>query len=171
VIALLFTLLVTRPDPVATPGALNPAISFRNQATTICAASGWTTNVIRPPSALTTRLKREQLAARGWTIVNPLPTVATRRGLGTIPDVRACVPRSATLACYEEDHLVPLTLGGHPTAVENLWPQPILEARLKDRLEQTLHRRVCAGLVDLADAQRAIATDWHRAYRTFIEGR
>lgn len=28
------------------------------------------------------------------------------------------------LAEYEEDHLISLQLGGHPTDPKNLWPQP-----------------------------------------------
>jgi hypothetical protein len=49
---------------------------------------------------------------------------------------------------YEVDHLIPLELGGSH-ALTNLWPQSYQtqpwNAHAKDRLENTLHRLVCAG--------------------------
>jgi hypothetical protein len=60
---------------------------------------------------------------------------------------------------YELDHLVPLELGGADVAA-NLWPQPIAEARVKDKLENALHRAVCKGSISLGEAQRCIAKDW-----------
>lgn len=70
----------------------------------------------------------------------------------------------------EIDHLVPLELGGANTLI-NLWPQPA-EPRPgyheKDLLENLLHRMVCAGKMDLADAQGEIAHDWVELwYRLF----
>jgi hypothetical protein len=59
----------------------------------------------------------------------------------------------------EIDHLIPLELGGSNEAA-NLWPEPAPGFHEKDRLENRLHREVCAGHMDLADAQRAIARDW-----------
>jgi hypothetical protein len=59
----------------------------------------------------------------------------------------------------EYDHLVSLELGGS-NDITNLWPQPIAEAHVKDRLEDYLHRQVCAGNMALADAQSGIASNW-----------
>jgi hypothetical protein len=70
----------------------------------------------------------------------------------------------------EIDHLIPRELGGADD-VRNLWPQPYggpCNAIDKDRLENRLHRMVCAGEMPLEDAQRAIATDWVAAHRTYI---
>lgn len=53
---------------------------------------------------------------------------------------------------YEFDHLVPRELGGADDE-RNLWPQPLAEARVKDRQENALHRAVCAGTVTLTAAQ------------------
>lgn len=64
---------------------------------------------------------------------------------------------------WEIDHLVSRELGG-ADVVENLWPQPIAEARLKDHLENFLHRAVCSGAMSLEDAQHAVRDDWTRAY-------
>jgi hypothetical protein len=99
------------------------------------------TKTIRPPVSYTSRLKRKQL------------------GPG--------IPSSA----YEEDHLVPLELGGAPTDPDNLWPQPwagTCGAGMKDALEDELSRMVCNGQVTLDTAQRDIATDWVKAYHKYI---
>ncbi len=43
---------------------------------------------------------------------------------------------------YEEDHMLPLELGGHPTDPANLWPQSWdgeNGAHAKDKLENKLH--------------------------------
>jgi hypothetical protein len=76
---------------------------------------------------------------------------------------------------YEEDHLVPLDLGGSPIDPRNLWPQPRTSAdgwnaNLKDELEAILGRLVCSGRLPLADAQRAIAANWIEAYRRYVMG-
>lgn len=64
----------------------------------------------------------------------------------------------------EIDHLVPLELGGS-NDVSNLWPQPAgpMGYRVKDHVEDVLHREVCAGARTLEDAQRSIASDWTKA--------
>lgn len=64
---------------------------------------------------------------------------------------------------YEVDHLVALELGG-TNAPANLWPQPAPAFHHKDALENWLHKRVCAGDMELSEAQRRIATDWVSAW-------
>jgi hypothetical protein len=126
------------PDPVCTPGVTDPRVTQGNIQTTIC-VSGYT-KTVRPPAAYTTSLKKQQMIAYGYTDINP--------------------------ADYEEDHLIPLELGGHPTDPKNLWPQPRIgayPASAKDRKENTLHAKVCAGLVTLVAAQAAIALNWESA--------
>jgi hypothetical protein len=72
---------------------------------------------------------------------------------------------------YEIDHLINLSIGGS-NSVRNLWPQSFRtspwNARVKDELEVELHRRVCAGTMDLARAQRIIAQNWVMGYRTYV---
>ena len=92
------------------------------------------TSTVRPPAAYTTELKRRQIADLGYT--------------------------DRALSSYEEDHLVPLELGGAPRDPKNLWPEPIDSARVKDREEDALHIGVCTHRMSLADAQRKILADW-----------
>ncbi|WP_231567786.1 DUF3761 domain-containing protein [Sinomonas humi] len=134
------------PDRAATPGATNPSVSQGDIASTIC-VSGWTTTV-RPPSSYTSQLKLDQLRA-GYAYQGDLNP-----------------------ADYEEDHLIPLELGGAPSDVHNLWPEPSTAStggsKAKDDLENKLHTLVCSGQLALATAQQAIATDWWDAYETYV---
>jgi hypothetical protein len=121
------------PNYSPPPGALNPDVTQANIMTTIC-MRGWT-RTVRPPAEYTYRLKVEQMRARH------LP--------GS--------PRD-----YEEDHLIPLELGGDPTDPRNLWPESWEEAHIKDGLERRLNGAVCAGRISLQDARREVAdpTNW-----------
>jgi hypothetical protein len=73
---------------------------------------------------------------------------------------------------YELDHLIPISLGGDPSDIKNIWPESRLtdpwNAEVKDMLEDVLHREVCAGKVGLAVAQWAIRTDWVEAYQLYV---
>jgi hypothetical protein len=75
-------------------------------------------------------------------------------------------------AAYELDALITPELGGTVDA-ENLWPQlyasPTWNARVKDELERLLPDLVCRGEIDLAQAQREIATDWIAAYKRYFK--
>jgi hypothetical protein len=70
---------------------------------------------------------------------------------------------------YQVDRLIPVALGGS-NAAANLWPQPFGSrgAAQKDELESKLRLLVCSGALDLATAQRAIATDWSSALDTYL---
>jgi hypothetical protein len=72
---------------------------------------------------------------------------------------------------YEVDHLISLELGGS-NSIRNLWPQSFRthpwNARVKDALENELHRRVCAGTMQLATAQQVIAHNWVIGYRIYV---
>jgi hypothetical protein len=126
-----------RPDRACTPGAFNPDVTQATIATTIC-TPGWTTTV-RPPVSYTGPLKRRQIAAYGYVDTNP--------------------------AHYEEDHLVPLELGGAPRDPRNLWPEPHAATNsrgsyTKDRQENTLRVRICNGSLTLQAARAKILADW-----------
>ena len=119
------------PDPACTPGATNPEVTQANITQTIC-ASEWTTRV-RPPQSYTESLKRSQMAEYGDT---------------------------RPIYDYEEDHLIPLGLGGAPSDPLNLWPQPGASPNPKDEVESAANHAVCDGRTTLASAQRQIASDW-----------
>lgn len=69
---------------------------------------------------------------------------------------------------YQVDYLINPQLGG-TNDVRNLWPEPyrstVWNAHAKDALEDRLHRMVCDNQIDLAAAQRELATDWIAAYK------
>jgi hypothetical protein len=64
----------------------------------------------------------------------------------------------------EIDHIVPLELGGS-NDIANLYPELAPGFRVKDALENTLHKLVCSGAITLHTAQRRIAADWTRLYQ------
>ncbi len=72
---------------------------------------------------------------------------------------------------FEVDHLITPELGGTDD-IRNLWPEPYSStewnAYVKDELEDHLRHLVCDGKLDLATAQRDIATDWIAAYRKYF---
>ncbi len=68
---------------------------------------------------------------------------------------------------YEVDHIVPLELGGSNLAA-NLYPEaaaPPPGYHEKDRLENRLHRLVCARQLPLGEVQHQIASNWVALYR------
>jgi hypothetical protein len=123
------------PDARCTPGVTDPRVTQDNLQSTICAA-GYTKGV-RPSSAYTDALKVQQIKEYAYADRDP--------------------------ADYEEDHLIPLELGGAPSDPRNLWPEPKADATKKDSLENALHARVCTGTLTLAAAQSAIASNWQTA--------
>jgi hypothetical protein len=136
------------PDPALTPGARNPDVTPADLGSTIC-KSGWT-KTVRPPVSYTNSLKKKQIAQYGYA--------------------------DTDLRHYEEDHLIPLEVGGAPRDARNLWPEPRtatlpdgtkVGAVQKDGLENYLHARVCNGSIPLGVAQDAFAKDWVAAWEAY----
>jgi len=79
--------------------------------------------------------------------------------------------RHAAPAAYEVDYLITPALGGADD-IHNLWPQSstatVWNAQVKDALEDHLRDLVCDGQLDLATAQREIATNWIEAYKKYF---
>ena len=135
------------PNSKATPGAIDPSVTQENLASTIC-VSGYT-KTVRPPASYTTKLKKQQLAS-GYNYLGDLSTKS-----------------------YEEDHLIPLEIGGAPRDVRNLWPEPrhiIWDAAKKDQLENKLHLLLCSRQITLKVAQLAFSINWVDSYRKYIGG-
>jgi hypothetical protein len=144
------------PRKDLSPGAINPEVTQENISQTICKA-GWTAT-IRPSDSYTTKLKKEIMAAYGF---------------------------SGSTADYELDHIISLELGGAPADPKNLWPEAygdinhnltasersqssepdLLPGALqKDRVETGLKREICKGEISLARAQQIIVDDWYACY-------
>ncbi|GAB3889516.1 hypothetical protein [Microbispora bryophytorum] len=130
------------PDPKCQPGTRNPAVTQRTIKSTIC-TPGYSRKAA-PPASYTNALRVTQIAQYGYADRKP--------------------------SHYKEDHLIPLSLGGSPKSVKNLWPEPVRAGKgktpaAKDTVELTLWRAVCHGRVPLAKAQQAIAKNWRTAVR------
>jgi hypothetical protein len=86
---------------------------------------------------------------------------AHHAGFGLIPTLRGGETRAASDG--QEDHLISLELGGHPTDPRNLWPEPRPHAEEVDRIENELNGKVCSGELTLAEAQRRESELKHRS--------
>lgn len=131
-----------RPDRTETPGAVDPAISPRNIASTICNPGFLSTHSPKP----------------SWTTAARRRLAATRRPGESPQD-------------FALDQLVPIALGGAADDARNLWLQSWtgpFNASRKDTLETVLNRMVCSGELPLEVAQQAIAGDWIGTYRRFV---
>lgn len=131
-----------KADHACNPGALNPIVTQDNIHQTIC-VPGWT-KTVRPPVSYTNTEKDQERSAYGLT---------------TGPD-----------GDFEEDHIIPLELGGDtgyargPRGLPaNLYPEPWngpTGAHAKDKEENLLHREMCKGTITLEQAQQTIIQDW-----------
>ena len=137
---------------------------------------------VEEPTPAELRLRPDRRLTPG--AVRPVTAAEACRGdRPSVPATAAGVPREVfarygidygRAAEYELDFLITPELGGAADP-RNLWPQPygatVWNAYVKDELEQHLGRMVCAGTLDLATAQRDIATDWIGAYRRYFDTR
>jgi hypothetical protein len=125
------------PDRKCTPGATYSVVTQATIGRTIC-KSGWT-RTVRPPESYTEPIKVAQIAEYHYT--------------------------DKSVSDYEEDHLIPLELGGSPRSVKNLWPEYDAGKipNPKDAVENALSRAVCGHRVSLTAAQAAIAVNWTTA--------
>jgi hypothetical protein len=126
----------------------------------------------RTPGVADPQLTEHVLCARGFT-TKKVRNVANETALkASVYSRYHMVNHKGTCALVkrgcEVDHLIPLEVGGK-TDIRNLWPQPYgtkpWSAGVKDRLENALHKLVCAGTITLKQAQKEIATDWIASYQ------
>jgi hypothetical protein len=121
--------------------ALNPAVTQATIGATIC-VSGWTATV-RPPSSYTSPLKLQQIAAEHLADTKP--------------------------ADYEEDHRVPLELGGAPSDPFNLSPEAHPGSFAKDGAENAGKADVCGGRATLQAEQVAFIAAWLAPYPGYLK--
>lgn len=135
---------LTLPDHAITPGVTKKITKAK-----LCSTK-WG----RDARHVTAAMKREVFAAYGLS--GNTDPACTRDGHG-----RAC----------EIDHLISRELGGADD-IRNLWPQPYggepWNAVRKDRLENRLHKEVCAGRITLKQAQKEIRKDYRISYRRYF---
>ena len=136
-IGLLIGAILTAGTAAAETIPLNPAVTPSTLQSTIC-VKGWTAS-IRPPVSYTNRIKKQRMADMGL----PLELIGD----------------------FQLDHKLPLSLGGSPDDPRNLILQDLDEAEEKDAVERCLTAAVCAGAVDLNQAQQAMWRDWRSARR------
>lgn len=138
------------------------------------ASSGDLPNLAVTPGVATS-LTKDEVCARWWGRDARHVTVRMRReafaryGMSGNSD-RRCTPDRHGRRC-ELDHLISRELGG-ADHVDNLWPQPYggkpWNAVRKDRVENRLHREVCAGRITLMQAQHEITLDWRVPYLRYF---
>jgi len=134
-----------------TPGEISPEVTQANIRKTICvkpadmpAGQKDYIEAARPPASWTTKLKIEQMALLGLS----------------------GVPHD-----YEEDHRVPIEVGGAPHDERNLWPQIWPEAHLKDRLENAVHKDVCDGTLTLKAGQAIFLGNFWKEYHARFDSK
>jgi hypothetical protein len=131
------------PNSNITPGAVDPSVTQQNLHSTVC-VKGYTATV-RPDKKYTNRLKRDQLRQYNYADRDPRN--------------------------YEQDHLIPLNIGGSPSDPKNMWPQHRDNqwgAEQKNDLEFVVYKMVCKGELSLAQAQERIARNWIEAYQAWV---
>jgi len=131
------------PDRACTPGATNPDVTQATISITIC-VTGYAAQ-IRPAATYTNSLKIDHMRAYGYAAEAP--------------------------GDFEEDHLIALELGGDPRDPKNLWPERLIGgsgALQKDRIENWAHDEVCAGRMQLTEAQQRMAANWVELYNTML---
>jgi hypothetical protein len=130
--------------PSDVPGMTNPNITQATISQTICNPK-WSTKSIRPPVSYTDKLKVQDMQTYHL---------------------------SGVKGDFELDHLISLELGGNPTDPKNLWMEPYTAsipdggAKVKDSVENYLHKQVCSGAITLAEAQKEITGDWYAVYKS-----
>lgn len=138
-------------------GEVTPSVTPSNIKSTICAV-GYT-DTVRPNSYYTGVLKGllaggDEAAARACIHLQYGKLHHWRRAVYACAQALPVTQDRLLLAQYELDHKVPLEVGGHPDSPNNLWLEPVAEARIKDRLENSVKRDVCAGRLPLRQGQR-----------------
>ncbi len=135
IFSLAICLQAAQLPPASAPGRVDSLVTQENIKRTIC--RDHYTDSKRPPKYYTNKLK-----ARDMRLLH-------LRG---------------KMTDYEEDHRVPIEVGGDPRDPGNLWAQKWPEAKLKDRLETAVKKDVCAGTLTLKQGQAIFLGDFWKEY-------
>lgn len=132
----IITSLIATSVFAQTAEVLNPDVRSDTLSATICMV-GYT-KTVRPATSYTNGVKKKLLREQGLDFMEHKKE-------------------------YELDHIIPLTLGGHPRNIHNLMLQKWEGedgAKVKDKLEVRLSKMVCKGKISLTAAQTCIWKDW-----------
>lgn len=113
----------------------------------------------------TIAVTKDELCRVGQTAIRDKVSIKVKSQVFDLYGIRSDTPGS-----YNVDRLVPTSLGGS-NRIENLWPQPLSgewSYLQKNRLERRLRKMVCAGEMELKEAQEGIARDWVSAYKKYV---
>ena len=127
--------------------------------TSNCISSALPDSACSPGAVLTTDVKT--ICVVGYTKTVRDVSTATKKKVFQEYNI----PWS-THSNYEVDHIISLEIGGS-NDISNLFPESYLitnGARVKDKLENYLHKQVCNGSMSIDEAQREISTNWLQYY-------
>ena len=136
--ALLLAAVVGGQEATSAP-ALNPDVTQETIQETIC-RHGYT-HTVRPATSFTNKIKLRLMREEG------------------IPE--------ADTSEWALDHILALTLGGHPRQLSNLQLLTQHDNSRKSRIEVKLNCFVCRGQMSLDQAQTEVVADWQAAYQRY----
>ena len=131
--------------------------------TSHCINSALPDSACSPGAVLTTDIKR--ICVVGYTKTVRNVSTATKKKVFQEYDL----PWS-THSNYEIDHIISLELGGS-NDISNLYPESYLisnGARVKDKLENYLHKQVCNETITITEAQKEISSNWIQYYDQYF---
>lgn len=133
-------------------------------------------DLIKTPGVVRSGLTKAKICSIKWGkderhVTNAMKQqVFVTYGYSGYDDPR-CVKDAHGKTC-EIDHLISRELGGADD-VKNLWPEAYgtkpWNAHLKDKLENRLHKEMCAGHITLKQARDMVTNDWRVAYKRYYE--
>lgn len=144
------------PDPQLTPGAVRASASLPG-----CPTDYTTDGLLHVPHGCPGPVTIPEVCATHGTRQFRRTAGVTKRSVCAAYGISA-----ADCPGYEDDHLIPLELGGSD-ARENHWPQPWgseWDAGRKDWLENELRRLVCGGALPIERAWRCVAEEWTKCW-------
>lgn len=106
------------------------------------------------PGSTFPHVTRADVCTRGWATAHRHTTDAQRHRVFAAYGIPY-----AEHSIYEFDHLIPLEAGGS-NADTNVWPERIDLAQIKDKIENTVHKKICRGERTVSQ----IRTFIHRKY-------
>lgn len=134
-----------------TPPSTNTAV------TSTCHAGGYADRSCTP-GATFAHVTRADVCTRGWASAHRHTTDAQRHRVFSAYGIPY-----ADHTMYEFDHLVPLEAGGSNVDA-NMWPELLPAAKLKDRVENDAHDKICIGERTVSQIRAFMRRKYTRRY-------